>query len=65
MTPMMRNGTRVPSRLPQNPGSGLTPFQDSRVPAETRSLSRLMMSWLWVPTQVALILVPLSSAWVI
>ena len=53
-TPMMMNGIKVPSSDWKKPGVGFDPTQLSRVPAATRSLSRLISSWLWVPTQIAL-----------
>ena len=60
-TPMMMNGISVPSSWLRKPGVALRPSQRSRVPAATRSFSRGISSSDWLPTQMALYLVWLSS----
>jgi hypothetical protein len=60
--PMMRNGRTPMRNIDIRPVSGFSPFQDSSVPAATRSLRRSTMVELCCPTQVARIRVPAWSA---
>ncbi len=56
------SGSSHMASRPRMPPSGFSPRHDCSVPAACRSLSRLMRSWLWAPTQFARIFVFGTSA---